>query len=161
MSVHGVSLSLKYVKVLLRRLQGILGGHVHFDLALDDGHDALLTLLNVMRDVTYHVQEGDHVLLVFTDGPCRLVLEIRLDVRQAVLKYQVVLPGSVLDPGVLIFFVIFLYDHEQAKVKFPLGVFHKLGVELSVGEPVAGLDHWLAVRNLLLRPKLVVLPWWL
>ena len=160
MSVHGVPLILEDVEVLLCFFRGLLGGCVHFDRALNDDHDALLAFLHVMRDFAYHEQEGDHVLLVFTDGPCRLVLEIRLDVRQAVLKYQVVLPGSVLDPGVLIFFVIFLYDHEQAKVKFPLGVFHKLGVELSVGEPVAGLDHWLAVRNLLLRPKLVVIPWW-
>ena len=76
-------------------------------------------------------------------------------------KYQVVRPGSVLDPGVLILFILFLYNHEQVEVEFPLGIIHKLSVELSVGEPVAGIEHWIAVRNLLLHPKLVVLPWWI
>ena len=159
-SVHGVPSSFEYFEVLIVRLRGLLSGRVHFNCALNDGHDSLLTLPHVMRDVTYHAQEGDHVLRVLLNGPRRLVLELRLDVRRAVLKYQVVRPGSVLDPGVLILFVLFLYDHEQVKVEFLLGVVHKLGVELSVSEPVAGLNHWLAVQNLLLCLKLVVLPWW-
>ena len=159
-SVHGVPSSFEDVEVLLRRLRGLLGGQVHFYRVLNDGHDALLTLPHVMRDVAYHAQEGDHVLLVLPDGPCLLILELHLDVRREVLKYQVVSPKSVLDPGVLILFILFMYYHEQVEVEFPLSAVHKHSVELSVGEPVAGLDHRLTVRNLLLRPKLVVLPWW-
>ena len=74
------------------------------------------------------------------------------------MKDQVICPGSVLNLGVLIIFILFMYEHEQVEVEFPLGVVHNLGVKLSIGEPVAGLDYWFAVRNLLLRPKLVVLP---
>ena len=81
-----------------------------------------------MRDVAYHTQEGDHVLFVFPDGPCRLVLELRLDVGRAILEDQVIRPGSVLDTGVLILFVLLLYDHEQIQVEFPLGVVHKINV---------------------------------
>ena len=71
-----------------------------------------------MRDVAYHMQEGKHVLLVLTNGPCRLVLEIRLDVRREMLKYQVLRPGSVLDPCVLILIVLLLCDHEHIQVEF-------------------------------------------
>ena len=141
MSFHGVPSSFEDVKVLLRRLQGVLYGRVHFDRALNNGHYALLTLPYVMRDVTYHAQEGDNVLLVLPDGPHRLDIELRLDIRGEVLKYQVVRPGSVLDSGVLILFVLFMYDHEQVEVEFPLGVVHNLSVELSVGEPVAGIKY--------------------
>ena len=69
-----------------------------------------------MRDVAYHEQEGDHVLIVLPDGPCRLILELYLDVRRAVLQDQVIRPGSVLDPGVLILLLILLNDHEQIQV---------------------------------------------
>ena len=62
-----------------------MGGCVHFDYSLNDGHDALLDQPHVMRVVAYHDQEGDHVLLVLPNGPCRLVIELRLDVRQEVL----------------------------------------------------------------------------
>ena len=158
MSVHGVSSSLEDAEVLLCCFRGLLGGCVHFDRALNDGHDALLDFLHVMRDVTYHEQEGDHVLIILPEGSCRLVLELHLDVRWAVLKDQVIRPGSVINPGVLIFLVLLLYDHEQIQFDFPLCVVQNLDVQLYVGEPVTGLNHGLTVRNLLFCLKLVVLP---
>ena len=118
------------------------------------------SILNrVMPDIAYHGQEGDHVLLVLPCGTCQMILEIRLDVRRAVLQDQVICPGSVIDPGVLVLLILLLYDHEQIQVEFPLGVVDKLVVQLSVGEPVTGFDHGLSVRNMLVRSKLVVLPW--
>ena len=54
MSVHSVPLSFKDVKVLLRCLLGILGSHVHFDRAFENGHGSLITLPHVMHDVVYH-----------------------------------------------------------------------------------------------------------
>ena len=69
-----------------------------------------------MYDIAYNEQEGDHVLLVFPNGPCRLILELRLDVRRAVMQDQVISPGSILDPGVLVLLVLLLYNHEHIQV---------------------------------------------
>ena len=129
--VHSVPSSLEDVEVLLCCFRGLLGGCVHFDRALNNGHDALLSLPRVMRDVAYHDQEGDHILLVLPSGPCRLILDLRLNIRRSVLQEQVIHPGSVLNPGVLVLLVLLLYDHEQIQVEFPLGVVDELGVQLS------------------------------
>ena len=107
-SVHGVPSSLEYVEVLLCCFRGLLGGCVHFDCALNDGHDALLALPHVMRDIAYHDQDGDHVLLVLPSGPCLLILELRIDVSQALLQDHVIRPGSVLNTGVLVLLVILM-----------------------------------------------------
>ena len=89
---------------------------MHFDRALNNGHDALLSLPRVMRDVAYHDQEGYHVMLVLPSGPCQLILELRLDIRREVLQDQVIRPGYILDTGVLVLLILLLYDHEQIQV---------------------------------------------
>ena len=70
MSVHVVPLSLEDVEVLLCYFRELLGVFLHFDRALNNGHDALLSLPHVMRDIAYHEQEGEQVLLVFPRGSC-------------------------------------------------------------------------------------------
>ena len=85
MSVHGVTPSLEYVEVIIYCFQVLLGGCVHFDCSLNDDHDALIDIPHFMRDIAYHEQENYHVLLVLPSGLCRLILEIRLEVRRAVL----------------------------------------------------------------------------
>ena len=60
----------------------------------------------------------------------------------------------------LVLLVLLMYNHEQIQVEFPLGVVDELVVQMSTGEPVTGFYHGISVRNLLVRPKLVVLPWW-
>ena len=114
--IHGVPSILEDVEVLLCCLRGLLGGCVNFDRALNDGHVALLALPDVMRDIAYHEKECDHVLLVLPRGPCQLIIELCLNVRRSVLQDQVIRPGSVLNPGVLVLLVILLYDHEHIQV---------------------------------------------
>ena len=112
-SVHGVPLSLEEVEVILCCFRVLMGGSLFLDCAINDGHDALLDLTHVMRGIAYHEQEGDHVLLVFPSSPCRLIFELHLDVRWAVLQDQVIRPGFILDTGVPVLLVLLLYDHEQ------------------------------------------------
>ena len=115
-SIHCVPSILEDVKVLLCCFRGLLGGCVHFNCALNDGHDALLTLPHVMCDIAYHEQEGHHVLLVLPSGLWQLILELCLDVRGEVMQYQVICSDYILDPGVLVLLLIVLYNHKQIQV---------------------------------------------
>ena len=98
--------------------------------------------VNVVSDITDHEEEGDRILCDLPGAPDQMVSQLRLQIRRAVLVYQVVNVGAVFSPGIGISCVLLLCNQVRFEINISFDVFDGLDIlRGAVGtEPFTGHD---------------------